>query len=818
MSNWAWCDRARCVLVRVVLLAAGCVVGTVAYADQGQWTPAVDWSYASGEVSAYAIHMVLLPGDGQPYHSRLLWWNGHKADGFAGREMGWLPGTEGCDSFPSSRFRYIGAPGMPESHLDIFCSGHAALADGRLFTPGGTSQVTGIYGEKRTRLFQAGSGTSQGEWTDPGDMSEWRWYPTATTLRDGRVLISSGSRHRHHRFFGGLRNGAAPGATDTVFRFAPVAEGAWESPVRPAADQGQRPVGREGHTAVETFRRIPGFDDAQVLFGGRKADSTLLNDLWLLKRDPNVAGTDYAYEWDERVLQTSPQVRSEHSAIAVPGWDGWGGMLVIFGGLTSGNTSRGDVWRLMYKNNALQWSELHITNPGSAPSARFGHAAVFDARAEAGQVYRRMLLFGGSAAVGQAPSDANVYELRFDNQRPDTATWHTMTQSGSPRPPATYRHSLSQVGDGIITGYGLSYLYGGIKSNGEYSDTLWSMSVQSASTVNWVPTVLPAEAGGQTPGKRARHSAVWDPNQGRLYVFGGQTPSGQADSSVYIAFPQNQWERWASPGFALAGHTVVLDGDITMARWPDLFDPAAPGGSQFQQFPNVGLFQLSYPPVFVVPGGTNDSCRVISIAPLDYAYQLNVPRTGAPGPWRKLTNAGFSYFSSTGVSYRPGTIMLTEDAGSGVTKTLETGNVTNSWQASGSMLPRSKHNLVLLPTGQVLAVGGIASTGEPSNPVVRPQIWYPDSNGVGVWSDTTSGSRLSKLIVKRNYHSTAILLPDGRVLSGGGDGELGLRWQRHTGPEDLQPVLPTVPIQTVFGEHPGGAAGHQRRASRSRLG
>lgn len=42
----------------------------------GKWTQDVDWR---GTNSAYAIHLVLLPGDGPP-HSRLLFWSGYTED------------------------------------------------------------------------------------------------------------------------------------------------------------------------------------------------------------------------------------------------------------------------------------------------------------------------------------------------------------------------------------------------------------------------------------------------------------------------------------------------------------------------------------------------------------------------------------------------------------------------------------------------------------------------------------------------------------------------------------------------------------------
>ena len=58
------------------------------------------------------------------------------------------------------------------------------LGDGRMFFAGGTHPTVEIYGEKRARMFQPGSEEDLGTWpeTQPTEMTDWRWYPDATTL------------------------------------------------------------------------------------------------------------------------------------------------------------------------------------------------------------------------------------------------------------------------------------------------------------------------------------------------------------------------------------------------------------------------------------------------------------------------------------------------------------------------------------------------------------------------------------------------------------------------------------------------------------
>lgn len=68
---------------------------------------------------------------------------------------------------------------------------------------------------------------------------------------------------------------------------------------------------------------------------------------------------------------------------------------------------------------------------------------------------------------------------------------------------------------------------------------------------------------------------------------------------------------------------------------------------------------------------------------------------------------------------------------------------------------------VILPTGEVMVVGGQARARgfSDDNSVLTPEIWNPQ---------TETWRTVAPHFTPRNYHSVALLLPDGRVLSGGG--------------------------------------------------
>jgi YVTN family beta-propeller protein len=92
---------------------------------------------------------------------------------------------------------------------------------------------------------------------------------------------------------------------------------------------------------------------------------------------------------------------------------------------------------------------------------------------------------------------------------------------------------------------------------------------------------------------------------------------------------------------------------------------------------------------------------------------------------------------------------------------------------------RSFANSVMLPNGEVMIVGGNTSGQFFSDvgAVFTPEIWNPTT---GQWRG------VADLTVPRNYHSLAMLLPDGRVWSGGG----GLSGDPLTDHQDAQVFTP----------------------------
>ncbi|MDQ3802366.1 MAG: DUF1929 domain-containing protein [Acidobacteriota bacterium] len=73
------------------------------------------------------------------------------------------------------------------TRVNLFCAGHAFLPDGRLLVVGG--HLFDGDGVNQAALYDPATN----KWAPTARMNRGRWYPTATTLPDGGVLVLAGS-------------------------------------------------------------------------------------------------------------------------------------------------------------------------------------------------------------------------------------------------------------------------------------------------------------------------------------------------------------------------------------------------------------------------------------------------------------------------------------------------------------------------------------------------------------------------------------------------------------------------------------------------
>jgi galactose oxidase-like protein/concanavalin A-like lectin/glucanase superfamily protein/IPT/TIG domain-containing protein len=269
----------------------------------------------------------------------------------------------------------------------------------------------------------------------------------------------------------------------------------------------------------------------------------------------------------------------------------------------------------------------------------------------------------------------------------------------------------------------------------------------------------------------AGHSLL--PN-GRLlltggHVYGGAYGLGVKNTDIYdpstgsfSSGPLLTEERWYPTNVTLGSGRVLIFGGFkdtktgAKAMTVDSYDPVSNTITTLPSTANKGFG--NYPKLHLLADGR--------IAWTNLARtQLFNPATNA---WSAsaLTNYGGRGESGSSVLL-PGMnkvlVFGGPNATTGATATAEIGDFstsTPSWRYTGSMnAARVWANGVLLPDGKVLAVGG-GGGGTYTNPVRQAELFDPQSE---TW--TTMAAQQAP----RVYHSTAVLLPDGRVLSAGHD-------------------------------------------------
>jgi hypothetical protein len=95
----------------------------------------------------------------------------------------------------------------------------------------------------------------------------------------------------------------------------------------------------------------------------------------------------------------------------------------------------------------------------------------------------------------------------------------------------------------------------------------------------------------------------------------------------------------------------------------------------------------------------------------------------------------------------------------GTAEVIDMSDPSPQWQLVGSLnRARQNHSVVILPDGKVLIVGGGSAPQSWGSPVGLTEMFDPE---------TEVFEPLASQTTNRTYHSTAVLLPDGRVISGG---------------------------------------------------
>ena len=303
----------------------------------------------------------------------------------------------------------------------------------------------------------------------------------------------------------------------------------------------------------------------------------------------------------------------------------------------------------------------------------------------------------------------------------------------------------------------------------------------------------------------AGHSYLAD---GRLLVTGGHDGGGVGivDASIFDPFTL-QWTRISDMAFAhwypsnvtLAdGRVLSIGGQASPGNWSDVvevFDPATSSWSLLNALTPT-LHDAEYPLTFLLPDG-----RVFAIAATPGGQGILDP---VADTWTDLGPIGQK--GSPGM-YLPGQIMYAGGGSGGETSpshgevyVIDFNDPTPQWRQTSSMNSgRYEHNLVVLPDGKVLALGGVAVLSQASNAgIATPELWDPA---------TETWTTLAPMVQPRSYHSTALLLPDATVFIGGGgavEGALDYTDAEIFSPPYLfngpRPVISSAPDVASYGE------------------
>src|SRR5439155_1205806 len=154
---------------RTALLIA-LVVCALAGASSGQANVQGQWSTLTTPMPINPVHVALL------YSGKVLIvsGSGNVAGNTNYQAAIWDPQTNTITTQPVT--------------WDMFCNGMVILPDGRPFINGGTLQYGPFHGELKSAVFDPATNT----FTNVQNMAHGRWYPTVTTLGDGRVMTFSG--------------------------------------------------------------------------------------------------------------------------------------------------------------------------------------------------------------------------------------------------------------------------------------------------------------------------------------------------------------------------------------------------------------------------------------------------------------------------------------------------------------------------------------------------------------------------------------------------------------------------------------------------
>ena len=367
----------------------------------------------------------------------------------------------------------------------------------------------------------------------------------------------------------------------------------------------------------------------------------------------------------------------------------------------------------------------------------------------------------------------------------------------------------------------------------------------------WYPTLLTLPdgrilaVGGHPSLADTRHGAwmpeIYDSNTDSWEYVGGHW--------IYVDWADMPVERELEE-HDIDGQTVelptgdpILDDDgqlIELREFPE-------GQTRPTSNPDASFNYLYYPRLYVVPEGL-----VFMVSPNDGTSRWYDPSTGQPVGHEIGQPDHGSLFAETnhtavllpllpGDDYRPHVVLLGNEGPHRVSLGAhDSMDDVPAWEPTADRQwnvtpPLRRHGCAtILPTGAVLFSGGIDQAGDAplddDNAALNGEMYFPgiDWEADRIDFATERWSTIEEASVPRNYHSVALLLPNGRVLTGGsnkngqsgGDNVKEYRVEVFTPIyfyDSRRPVIDASPSQISYGEDFTIETAQSRRIERAAL-
>jgi hypothetical protein len=273
---------------------------------------------------------------------------------------------------------------------------------------------------------------------------------------------------------------------------------------------------------------------------------------------------------------------------------------------------------------------------------------------------------------------------------------------------------------------------------------------------------------------------------------------------AFTTVPSMSYKRWYPTATTLSdGRVLVTAGWQTSAHTnagiPEVYDPSSNTWTKLTTANNP--FE-TYPFMFLLPNG-----QVVHVGGSEYpaiTETLNL----ATQAWttidsRPLDGGSASMFLPNKI-LKAGSSSDSQNSGpsSNTSFVIDLTQQVPAWLPTPPMTyPRTFFNLTELPDGTVLASGGETDKngGNIAKAFYAAELWSPQSQA---WST------MSSMHTPREYHSTALLLPDGRVLQSGMGADFGNvpdeRSAEFFSPPYLfkgpRPTITSAPSQVHYGQ------------------